>query len=540
MPILKRLPWYHIGVGLVLGACLVYMWAFLQRTEIIVQGQPMHALFDDAMISMQYAKNFAHGDGLVWNVGGERIEGYSNPLWVLVMAIVHLFPLQLTETSFYVKLISLACLFINLLMVKGLAEQFSKNRIVPLASIFLTGFYYSLNNWALQGMEVGFQAMLLSSALLLGLRGLQRGRFQPWMYALFGLLVVLRMDSAAPALAATAAFAWIDPANRRKHLLGGALSVFGVLLALTAWRIAYYGDPLPNTYYLKLGAGSSLLRISIGLRRLVDFIWLGNWALFALPLLLPLFLDRSKKLWPLYAASLAQTAYSVYIGGDAWEHIGGANRFISVVMPLFFVLYAHTLGQLAGLALAGLKKKLVWAAPLANVLLAVWAGVSLLSFNASLVSNGFYRWTLIARPIFTESAQRYAGMGIVLGQITEPEAVIAVITAGNLPYFSERTSIDLLGKMDPVIARLPARIDASLFRPGNYRPGHNKWDYAYSIGELQPDVVAQIWDGTSEEAAPYLVNYEKYYIDEIPYYLRIDSPYVRWDTLPPQQFPDQN
>ncbi|MCW5874571.1 MAG: hypothetical protein KIS88_07995 [Anaerolineales bacterium] len=540
MPTLKRLSWYHIGVGLVLAACLAYMWAFLQRTQIIVQGEPMHALFDDAMISMQYAKNFAHGDGLVWNVGGERIEGYSNPLWVLVMAVVHLFPLQLTETSFYVKLISLACLFINLFMVKGLAEHFSKNRIVPLTAIFLTGFYYSLNNWAIQGMEVGFQAVLLSSALLLGLRGLQRDRFQPWMYVLFGLLVVLRMDSVAPALAATAAFAWIDPANRRKHLLGGALSVFGVLLALTAWRYVYYGELLPNTYYLKLGSGSTVLRISIGLRRLVDFIWLGNWALFALPLLLPLFLDRSKTLWPLYAAGLAQGAYSVYVGGDAWEHIGGANRFISAVMPLFFVLYAHTLGQLAGLALTGLKKKPVWAATLANVLLAAWAGISLLSFNASLVPNGFYRWTLIARPIFTESAQRYAGMGMVLGQITEPQAVIAVVTAGNLPYFSERTSIDLLGKMDPVIARLPAHGNASLFSPGSYRPGHNKWDYAYSIGELQPDVVAQIWDGTSEEAAPYLVNYEKYYIDEIPYYLRKDSPYVRWDALPPQQFPDQN
>jgi hypothetical protein len=109
-----------------------------------------------------------------------------------------------------------------------------------------------------------------------------------------------------------------------------------------------------------------------------------------------------------------------------------------------------------------------------------------------------------------------------------------VITAGNIPYFSERTSIDLLGKSDPVIAREPARINSTLFQPGNYRPGHNKWNYAYSIGELKPDVVAQIWDGTDGEAAPYLADYVQIKIDGIPYYFRLDSPYILWDQLPAQ------
>lgn len=531
MVTLRRLPWYTIATTLLLAACLYYGWAFLQRTSIDVDGEVMHALFDDAMISMQFAKNFARGEGLVWNAGGARVEGFSNPLWVLIMSVVHLFPLKLTETSFYVKLISLACLFINLFMVKGLAEHFSKNRLVPLAAIFLTGFYYSLNTWSLQGMEVGLQALLLSAALLLGLRALQQNRFQPWMYVLFSLLILLRMDSAAPALAATVAFAWIDPNHRRKHLLWGAAAIFGTLLALTAWRYMYYGELLPNTYYLKLGSGSTVLRISIGLRRLWDFVWLGNWTLFALVLLLPI-LDRSKALLPLYVAILAQVAYSVYVGGDAWEHVGGANRFIAAVMPLFFVLYTHTLALLARLVLSHFPRRPFWAAPLANLVVALWVAVSLFNFNGSVPENGLARWTLAANPIFTESSERYARMGILLGQITEPEAVIAVVTAGNLPYFSERTSVDLLGKNDPVIAHLPARINSSLFHPADFRPGHNKWDYAYSIGQLQPDVVAQIWEDTEEEAAPYLVNYDKYIIDGIPYYFREDSPYVRWELLP--------
>src|SRR6185295_13134955 len=42
-------------------------------------------LSDDAFISFRYADHLARGLGLVWNAG-ERVEGYTNFLWVLLMA----------------------------------------------------------------------------------------------------------------------------------------------------------------------------------------------------------------------------------------------------------------------------------------------------------------------------------------------------------------------------------------------------------------------------------------------------------------------
>ena len=45
---------------------------------------------EDAAISFAYARNWAAGDGLVAFAGGERIEGYSNPLWVALMAFFYL------------------------------------------------------------------------------------------------------------------------------------------------------------------------------------------------------------------------------------------------------------------------------------------------------------------------------------------------------------------------------------------------------------------------------------------------------------------
>jgi hypothetical protein len=301
----KNRPIYQAVFGLLLLGFLAYGWAFIQRTAITLpSGDRIHALFDDAMISMQFAKNFAHGDGLVWNAGGARVEGYSNPLWVLLMSVIHLFPIALTQTSLYVKLMSLGFLALNLYAVKKLAEQISSQALVPLLAVFLTAFYFPLNNWSLQGMEVGLEALLLNAALWLGLAAWQAKRFSYWPYVLFGLGVLLRMDVAAPALAAAAIFAWLDVKHRKQHIACGAGAIFGTLAALTLFRVIYYGEWLPNTYYLKLGGISMILRVSIGLRRIWDFVGNSNWVLFALPLALPA-LDKRKTLWPLYAAFLA-------------------------------------------------------------------------------------------------------------------------------------------------------------------------------------------------------------------------------------------
>ena len=51
--------------------------------------------------------------------------------------------------------------------------------------------------------------------------------------------------------------------------------------------------------------------------------------------------------------------------------------------------------------------------------------------------------------------------------------------------------VDLLGKCDRHVATLPARAPI--------HPGHDKWDYEYSIGKLRPDVVFQLARVTDEE-----------------------------------------
>ncbi len=69
--------------ALFLGWSLAFIY---HSSYVAVDGRRYFNLFDDAMISMRYAWNFAHGNGLVWNVG-ERVEGYTNLLMTLIMSI---------------------------------------------------------------------------------------------------------------------------------------------------------------------------------------------------------------------------------------------------------------------------------------------------------------------------------------------------------------------------------------------------------------------------------------------------------------------
>jgi hypothetical protein len=81
--------------------------------------------------------------------------------------------------------------------------------------------------------------------------------------------------------------------------------------------------------------------------------------------------------------------------------------------------------------------------------------------------------------------------GLALRQVTAPSAKIAYIAAGAMPYFAGREAIDLLGKSDPVVAK--GRPAAPFY------PGHSKWNYAYSIGQLKPDLVTSLWAPTKAD-----------------------------------------
>ena len=529
----------HVLFTLVVAMFLIYAGLFIYRTSFVINGERYFSLFDDAMVSMRYARNLADGYGLVWNPGGERIEGYTNPLWVLYMSVIHLFPIAQSKISLFVQLTAATFLAANLYVVRKIALSVSDgSEAVSLGAVVLTASYLPINHWSLQGMEVSVLVLIMSSCLWGAITYMREGTFRIWPYLLLGASTWVRPDMVVPLGGLMLFQAVADPFNRRRHLMWGSGMLVIFFAAQTAFRLWYFGDILPNTYYLKLSGYPFTLRISQGIYVLAQFIWKFNVLLFVLPFMLAVQRDRRIRL--LLWALIVQLMYSVYVGGDAWEYWGGSNRYISIAMPGFFILLSYTLFRVSQFIIGAMNAD----TRQAGIVTTNWRGyifplliaVSLVSVNSIYGLEALAEMLLIKPPLHSgngEGNHRDVEEALLFRKMTTPEATIAVTRAGTIPYFSDRHNIDLLGKTDRHIAHENMRVfEAGWHRLIEFRPGHMKFDYRYSIGQQRPDVIAQLWLHT-EEVRPYL---QKYYrgvrLEGKCVYMRAASVNVLWENVP--------
>lgn len=470
---------------------LLYAISFIIRTSFVIDGERYYCLFDDAMISMRYAKNLAAGYGLVWNPGGERVEGFTNLLWVIIMAGIHLFPIPPSKVSLVVQLISALILLINLLVIKKLAELISDGSpFVVLGSVFLTAFYLPLINWSLQGMEVGLLSLIISTACLSALNYIKKLNSLIWIYTLLGIGLLVRLDMVTIYISVLIFFILFDDANKIKHLLYGLLILAIFIIPQTLFRLWYFNDILPNTYYLKMTGFPVLYRISRGLLTFTKFInQLDLLLLFILAYFVARFLIRQKSFLFLVWIFFTQILYHIYVGGDAWESWG--SRYIVIVMPVFFLILTNSLhnGFLTYLKLEGNKIN-SW-----NIIIISIIIITLYLLNLNTVKGSLINFILLNRPLHVDDHVIMVKKSILIKKITTENARIAVVWAGIIPYFADRYSIDLLGKNDRIIAYQKMRIASGWKKFICFYPGHLKWDYRYSIGQLKPDVVVQVWKG---------------------------------------------
>ncbi len=84
---------------------------------------------------------------------------------------------------------------------------------------------------------------------------------------------------------------------------------------------------------------------------------------------------------------------------------------------------------------------------------------------------------------------------------------------------------------DRKISHEEMRIPPGLHKYVDFYPGHLKYDYDYSIGQLKPDVVAQLWM-TPQEAQPYLEDFEKVELQGgLTLYLCSESDKILWSKI---------
>jgi hypothetical protein len=235
----------------------VLVWAtggYLVHYACYCLAQPF--FIEDSAISFAYAKNLVEGHGLVPFVGGERVEGFSNPLWTFLIAGLYAIGVSPWSASKMLGgLLGAATLAITLQLVRRATPSdgpwFRRARwMVP----FLLAGSPQFVIWNASGLENPLFLFLLTLGLLLVLREAEVDHLRPWSAFVFLLLALTRPEGIMYGCVAFVGRACADVPRRRFGALAAWLLVLAVpWLAFNAWRWSYFAWPFPNTYYAKLG-----------------------------------------------------------------------------------------------------------------------------------------------------------------------------------------------------------------------------------------------------------------------------------------------
>lgn len=506
------------------------VWAGLfiyHSSYVALDGQRYFGLFDDAMISMRYAWNFAHGQGLVWNPG-ERVEGYSNLLMTLLMAIAcWLLPKSLAVLAVQTAglPIVLGIAWLARLAAKDVYSGMPHARLVAALVFASVLLYYPLSYWTLMGMETGLLSLLFLLCALLGLRWLRHERTVDlfWVAVAAGLAFLLRNDSlvlTALVFAFLAVVSWRTSGNTGKLRRIGyaAVLVLSFAVAQTVFRTVYYGQLLPNTYVLKLTQYPLRIRLIDGVRFSLGFVE-QTWPLFVLAAISVWRAFRPERVF-LLAVMLTALAYQVYVGGDVWS----TWRMLAPGMPALIIL------AVGGAATAASFINRGWASRYAGALVGLLALVPVAFADLPFLPD-----MAVRGPTSAAIANRtHTNAAIAINALTRPGASVGVIWAGTLPYYVDRYAIDYLGKSDPHIARLAADVSGDSGWGGMISvPGHNKYDLEYSIVQRRP-TYSQAFAWGHATVRPFFVkNYVRVEYHGVAgtktVFLLKDSPLVCWE-----------
>jgi hypothetical protein len=411
----------HVVLGLFLPMVLVLANAWKVRAFTV----------DDAYISFRYAENLANGHGLVYNIG-ERVEGYTNFLWTVLLALFHRLGAPVPATAKILGAISACAALVPAFL---LSKRLRPLQHAPSLAPWLLASSFLLTGYAVFGLETPlFVALVLTgtelffreedadyagrkkfplSGLIFALAALTR----PEAPLFFGLLVI-----------------WQERAIfDRKSLL--RIAVFAAPVALhLLFRKSYYGAWLPTTLSAKTGDFTQQLRggsdyIRTYLLHASPIIWIGLGSV-ALSIL------RQKRDGISIAAMGSVFVFYVLLVGGDWMPF---YRFLAPAEPFLFLL--------ADDALRGLLERRERAVTLGAVAFATLVAVMRIS-----TLTAAQRKIIHEEKVFWDDAAGRTAEWLVKNAEPGP---IGILDIGYVGYRTGFPIVDMLGLLAPEIAALP-------------------------------------------------------------------------------------
>jgi arabinofuranosyltransferase len=410
-------------------------------------------LSDDAFISFHTVDNFITGHGLVSNVG-ERVQGFTNPLWTLLLAA----PLRLSGDIYSsAMLLSLLCCLALVVTVWRL----HRGGWPTVWILLLLSTSFAFVSFSTSGLENALAHLLLALFFVTAVKepvSLTR------LWLLGALVILNRMDHALLVLPTLVlSLVRSRPLPWRSVALGLA-----PLIAWLVFSLVYYGFAYPNTAYAKLNVaiGRDML-LAQGLTYLVDSLLTD---LLVLPTILLAIVvaiwarPRSRTSLALAGGIACYVLYVCWVGGDFMS-----GRFLTAPF-LLAVLLLSTSVQLHPRAALALAVIALFAGQRLLLPVPVDVGTHCPVPPSGIVDERacYVEHTGIAQNLRAKKFKRhpYFLEGLKLQSGQRRVAVSSLVGMGGFAAGPNVHLIDPYALTDPLLARIR-------YRPaGDWRPGH--------------------------------------------------------------------
>ncbi|RSM82689.1 hypothetical protein DL991_04870 [Amycolatopsis sp. WAC 01375] len=446
-------------------------------------------MIDDAAITFAYSRNLADGFGPVLQPGAEPVEGFSNPVWMALLALGKLLGLFDHGTIFGVPdyvlfpkgLALLCCMAILALVYVGAKRLTPRPALVTLIAGTALAVNPSFVIWCFSGLENSVYALMVTALAVVILCGVDSGTLLTAKIAMSaGALAALAGLSRPDGVIYAAAFPIVVALFTRRG--GVPPAIRAVLLSAAGFVVPFggyllfrwieYGRLLPNTAIAKAQPLPAITDIA----KAGTVLQYAGWLLVAVAVVcLALVMQKPSKLRAGVVALLVPFALSVIAFCVLQADWMGQLRFATPIWAL---------GALGGaiVIVETLRKARIRGRILLTATLVVATASSISGFH---IQGKSYR--AVPKTPFCSVVERDARVTNGVADLLKlpGSAKIGVIDLGGMALVSRLQVVDLAGLADRVIADYLSTADFAGVR-------------RYVFDELRPELISFVgtWDTT--------------------------------------------
>ena len=204
-----------------------------------------HSTTEDALITLRYAENIAHGNGFVYN-SGQHVLGTTTPLYTLVLALFEFLHLNALAAG---KFLNIAADGITVYLISDILLRLGRPRSGWIAALLYATASTSVNI-SIGGMETGLVTLFCTLAIAFYMKQNNDG-----LFASLAILFLLRIDGLLLGVILLAAVFYRD----KRLPIRSALLALGIVLPWLIFTTVYFGSPIPASMVAKLTVYNRLI-----------------------------------------------------------------------------------------------------------------------------------------------------------------------------------------------------------------------------------------------------------------------------------------